>query len=84
MLGVPPTPEEVSAFLADLQPRAWERWLDRVLEDPRYGERWGRHWLDVIRFAESNGFETNRERLSAWRFRDYVIDAFNTDKPYYK
>jgi hypothetical protein len=82
MLGVPPTPEEVSAFLADLQPRAWERWLDRVLEDPRYGERWGRHWLDVIRFAESNGFETNRERLSAWRFRDYVIDAFNTDKPY--
>jgi hypothetical protein len=56
--------------------------LDRVLEDPRYGERWGRHWLDVIRFAESNGFETNRERLSAWRFRDYVIDAFNTDKPY--
>jgi len=82
MLGVPPTPEDVSAFLADLQPRAWERWLDRVLEDPRYGERWGRHWLDVIRFAESNGFETNRERLSAWRFRDYVIDAFNTDKPY--
>ncbi|MCX6859322.1 MAG: DUF1553 domain-containing protein [Verrucomicrobia bacterium] len=82
MLGVPPTPEEVSAFLADLQPRAWERWLDRVLEDPRYGERWGRHWLDVIRFAESNGFETNRERLSAWRFRDYIIDAFNTDKPY--
>jgi hypothetical protein len=82
MLGVPPTPEEVTAFLADLQPRAWERWLDRVLEDPRYGERWGRHWLDVIRFAESNGFETNRERLSAWRFRDYVIDAFNTDKPY--
>jgi hypothetical protein len=62
MLGVPPTPEEVSAFLAVLQPRAWERWLDRVLEDPRYGERWGRHWLDVIRFAESNGFETNRER----------------------
>jgi hypothetical protein len=82
MLGVPPTPEEVTAFLADLQPRAWERWLDRVLVDPRYGERWGRHWLDVIRFAESNGFETNRERLSAWRFRDYVIDAFNTDKPY--
>ena len=82
MLGVPPTPEELSAFVADVQPRAWERLLDRVLEDPRYGERWGRHWLDVIRFAESNGFETNRERLSAWRFRDYVIEAFNTDKPY--
>lgn len=82
MLGVPPTPEEVSAFLADRAPGAFERLVDRVLEDPRYGERWGRHWLDVIRFAESNGFETNRERLSAWRFRDYVIEAFNTDKPY--
>ena len=82
MLGVPPTPEEVSAFVSDTRPRAFERQVDRVLEDPRYGERWGRHWLDVIRFAESNGFETNRERLSAWRFRDYVIDAFNTDKPY--
>ena len=82
MLGVPPTPEEVSAFVSDTRPLAFERWVDRVLEDPRYGERWGRHWLDVIRFAESNGFETNRERLSAWRFRDYVIDAFNADKPY--
>ena len=56
--------------------------MDRVLDDPRYGERWGRHWLDVIRFAESNGFETNRERTNAWRFRDYVIAAFNADKPY--
>ena len=82
MLGVPPTPEEVSAFESDTRPLAFERQVDRVLEDPRYGERWGRHWLDVIRFAESNGFETNRERLSAWRFRDYVIDAFNADKPY--
>lgn len=82
MLGVPPTPEEVSAFVSDTRPQAFERLVDRVLEDPRYGERWGRHWLDVIRFAESNGFETNRERLSAWRFRDYVIDAFNADKPY--
>ena len=82
MLGVPPTPEEVSAFVSDTRPQAFERQVDRVLEDARYGERWGRHWLDVIRFAESNGFETNRERLSAWRFRDYVINAFNTDKPY--
>ena len=82
MLGVPPTPEEVSAFVSDTRPLAFERQVDRVLEDPRYGERWGRHWLDVVRFAESNGFETNRERLSAWRFRDYVIDAFNADKPY--
>lgn len=82
MLGVPPTPEEVRKYGTDSTPGAFERLVDRVLEDPRYGERWGRHWLDVIRFAESNGFETNRERLNAWRFRDYVIDAFNSDKPY--
>lgn len=82
MFGLPPTPEEVEAFVQDPDPRAFERWVDRVLDDPRYGERWGRHWLDVIRFAETNGFETNRERPNAWRFRDYVIAAFNTDKPY--
>lgn len=82
MLGVPPTPEEVAAFNADKKPQAFERLVDQVLDDPRYGERWGRHWLDVVRFAESNGFETNRERLNAWRFRDYVIAAFNSDKPY--
>ena len=77
MLGMPPTPEEVAAFVADKKPDAFERLVDKVLDDPRYGERWGRHWLDVIRFAESNGFETNRERPNAWRFRDYVIAAFN-------
>jgi mono/diheme cytochrome c family protein len=82
MLGMPATPEEVDAFLADRKPDAFERLVDRVLDDPRYGERWGRHWLDVIRFAESNGFETNRERPNAWRFRDYIIAAFNSDKPY--
>jgi mono/diheme cytochrome c family protein len=82
MLGMPPAPEEVAAFLADTKPDAFERLVGRVLDDPRYGERWGRHWLDVIRFAESNGFETNRERPNAWRFRDYVIAAFNDDKPY--
>jgi mono/diheme cytochrome c family protein len=82
MLGLPPTPEEVATFLADKRPGAFERLVDQVLDDPRYGERWGRHWLDVIRFAESNGFETNRERPNAWRFRDYVIAAFNNDKPY--
>ena len=82
MLGMPPTPEEVEAFLADKKPDAFERLVDKVLDDPRYGERWGRHWLDVIRFAESNGFETNRERPNAWRFRDYVIAALNSDKPY--
>ncbi len=82
MLGLPPTPEEVAAFVADRKPQAFERLVDRVLDDPRYGERWGRHWLDVVRFAESNGFETNRERLNAWRYRDYVIAALNDDKPY--
>jgi hypothetical protein len=82
MLGMPPTPDEVEQFVSDQQPRAFERLVDRALDDPRYGERWGRHWLDVIRFAESNGFETNRERPNAWRFRDYVIAAFNRDKPY--
>ena len=84
MLGMPPTPEEVAAFVADKQPQAFERLVDKALDDPRYGERWGRHWLDVIRFAESNGFETNRERPNGWRFRDYVIAAFNDDKPYHQ
>ena len=82
MLGVPPAPEEVAAFVSDRSPEVFERLVDKVLADPRYGERWGRHWLDVIRFAESNGFETNRERPTAWRFRDYIIQAFNQDKPY--
>ncbi len=82
MLGLPPTPEEVAAFMSDRKPQAFERLVDQVLADPRYGERWGRHWLDVVRFAESNGFETNRERLNAWRYRDYVIAALNDDKPY--
>jgi len=82
MLGLPPTPAEVDAFMSDPRPGAYERLVERVLSDPRYGERWGRHWLDIVRFAESNGFETNRERLNAWRFRDYVIASFNRDTPY--
>jgi hypothetical protein len=82
MLGLPPSPEEVAAFVGDRGEQAFERLVDRVLEDPRCGERWGRHWLDVIRFAETNGFETNRERPNAWRFRDYIIAAFNEDKTY--
>lgn len=82
MLGVPPSPEEVEAFLTDTRSDAFERLVDKVLGDPRYGERWGRHWLDLVRFAESNGFETNRERPNAWRYRDYVIAAFNDDTPY--
>ncbi|MCF7763702.1 MAG: DUF1549 and DUF1553 domain-containing protein [Verrucomicrobia bacterium] len=82
MLGLPPEPEVVREFVADPAVDAFERLVDRVLDKPAYGERWARHWLDVIRFAESNGFETNRERLSGWRFRDYVIGVFNADTPY--
>ncbi len=82
VLGLPPTPEEIAEFTSDPAADAYERLVDRVLASPRYGERWARHWLDVVRFAESNGFETNVERPSAWRYRDYVIDAFNRDLPY--
>jgi len=81
-LGVPPTPEEVERFASDSCVDAYEQLVDRVLADPRYGERQARHWFDVIRFAESNGFETNRVRYNAWPYRDYVIAAFNDDKPY--
>ncbi len=80
--GMPPTPEEVEAFVADRGPGAWGRLVERALASPRYGERFARHWLDIVRFAESNGFETNRERPNAYRYRDYVIAAFNGDKPY--
>jgi hypothetical protein len=80
--GLPPTPEEVDAFVADSRPDAYEQLIDRLLASPRYGERWARHWLDVVRFAESNGFETNQPRNNAWPYRDYVIAAFNEDKPY--
>ena len=82
MLGVPPTPGEVRSFQQDASPRAWENLVDRVLLDSRYGERWGQHWLDLVRFGETDGFETNRERPNAWRYRDWVINAFNDDKPY--
>lgn len=82
MHGLPPTPEQVAAFVADKRVDAWPRLVDEVLSSPRYGERWGQHWLDLARFGETTGFETNRERPNAWHYRDWVIDAFNTDKPY--
>ncbi len=82
MHGLPPTPEEVANFLNDARPDAREKLVDRVLASPRYGERWARHWLDVVRFAESNGFETNHERKNAHYYRDYVIRSLNDDKPY--
>jgi hypothetical protein len=82
MLGVPPSPTEVADYLADQRDDAFEHLVDKVLADERYGEHWARHWLDVVRFAESDGFETNHQRTNAWRFRDYVIEAFNNDTPY--
>jgi hypothetical protein len=80
--GLPPTPEEIDAFVQDKDANAYEKVIDRLLASPRYGERWGRHWLDVVRFGESNGFERDALRDHAWRYRDYVIRAFNDDKPY--
>jgi mono/diheme cytochrome c family protein len=82
LLGLPPTPEEIDAFAADPAPDAYERLIDRLLASPQYGERWGRHWLDVVRFAESHGYETNQLRPNAWPYRDYAIRAFNEDVPY--
>lgn len=80
--GLPPTPAEIQAFLQDRAPGAWQRVVDRLLASPRYGEQWGRHWLDVVRFAESDGFEYDTHRPEAWRYRDWVIHAFNADTPY--
>src|SRR5262245_56451581 len=82
LIGLPPSPAETAAFLADTAPAAWERLIDTLLASPHYGERWGRHWLDVARYADSSGFEQDYDRPNAWRYRDYVIRAFNDDKPY--
>lgn len=82
LLGLPPTPDEITAFLSDDHPAAWPRLVERVLASPHYGERWARHWLDVVRFAESHGYETNRERPTAWYYRDWCIEALNLDLPY--
>ncbi len=82
LTGLPPSPAEVEAFLGDSSPLAWEKLIDRLLESPRYGEKWGRHWLDLVRFAESNSYERDGEKPNAWRYRDYVIRSLNADKPY--
>lgn len=82
LTGLPPSPAEIDAFLADKSPRAWENLIDRLLESPRYGERWAQHWLDVVRFAESDGFEYDTHRPDAWRYRDYVIRSIQQDKPF--
>jgi hypothetical protein len=82
LTGLPPTPEDVAAFVADEREDAYERLVDRLLASPHYGEHWGRHWLDVVRFGESNGFERNVLINNVWPFRDYVIRSFNDDKPF--
>jgi hypothetical protein len=82
LTGLPPTPEEVEAFLADEAPDAFDRVVERLLASPAYGERWGRHWLDVARYADSNGSDENVAHGNAWKYRDYVVEAFNTDRPY--
>jgi hypothetical protein len=82
LVGLPPAPAEIEAFLADNSPDAYERLVDRLLASPHHGERWGRHWLDLVRYAESDGYKQDAYRESAWNYRDYVIRAFNQDKPY--
>jgi hypothetical protein len=82
LTGLPPTPEEITAFVNDASSDAYERLIDRLLASPHYGERWGRHWLDVVRYGESHGYEQNHLRDRAWPYRDYVIRAFNQDKPF--
>ncbi|HEY2839788.1 MAG TPA: DUF1553 domain-containing protein [Pirellulales bacterium] len=82
LLGIPPTPAEIDAFLIDESPDAFARAIDRFLAMPEYGQRWGRHWLDVARYADSNGQDENLAYVNAFRYRDYVVDAFNHDKPY--
>ena len=82
LIGLPPTPEEVDRFVADASPDAYEKLIDGLLASPHYGERWGRHWLDLVRYAETNSFERDGPKQNAWRYRDYVIRAFNDDKPY--
>ena len=82
LTGLPPAPELIDAFVNDKDPSAYEKMLDHLLDSPHYGEKWGRHWLDLVRYAETHGYERDSPKPFAWRYRDYVIDAFNKDKPY--
>ncbi|MBL8174357.1 MAG: DUF1553 domain-containing protein [Bryobacterales bacterium] len=82
LTGLPPTPSEAQQFLSDAQPGAEERLVDRLLASPRYGERWGRHWLDVVRYSDSDGFKQDDTRPDMWRYRDWVIQSWNNDKPF--
>lgn len=82
VIGLPPTREQIAAFVADTRPDAWERVVDGLLASPQYGEKWARHWLDLVRFAETCGYERDQEKPYAWRYRDWVVDAINNDLPY--
>ncbi len=82
LIGLPPSPEEIDASMSDTAPDAWGRLVDKLLASPHYGERWGRHWLDAARYADSSGYENDTDQPNLYRYRDYVIKAFNEDKPY--
>ena len=82
LTGLPPTTKQVAAFMQDASPDAYQQLVDQLLASPHYGEKWGRHWLDVVRYAESNSFERDATKPFVWRYRDYVIRSFNDDKPY--
>ena len=82
LIGLPPTPHEIDAFLKDPSPDAYEQLVDHLLASPHHGERWARHWLDVVHFGETHGYDKDKPRPNAWPYRDYVIRAFNDDKPY--
>ena len=82
LIGLPPKPAEVQAFLKDTDPKAYAKLVDQLLASPQYGERWARHWLDVVHYGDSHGYDKDQPRPNAWRYRDYVIRAFNEDKPY--
>ena len=82
LLGLPPSPETVAEFATNPTNPAYSQLIDRLLASPRYGERWARHWLDIARYGESNGFEYNEPRRNAWPYRDWIIDSLNADMPY--
>ncbi|MGZ0171599.1 MAG: DUF1549 domain-containing protein [Planctomycetales bacterium] len=82
MIGLPPSNEQVEAFVNDETPDAWQKVIDRILDSPQYGERWGRHWLDLVRYSESDGYRADGYRSTMWRYRDWVIRSFNDDKPF--
>ena len=82
LIGLPPAPDEIEAFVHDADPKAYEKLVERLLASPRYGERWARHWLDVVHYGETHGYDKDKPRMNAWPYRDYVIRSFNKDKPY--